>query len=72
MDLTGYKKRQISQWDFPPMGAFVVYRHHETKPDSMDSGVFEFVFYAPDKSLVTDDASEELKLALKEAEPTIR
>lgn len=64
-----YRKRQISQWDFAPEGAFRVFRDVDT---GLSRATCEFVFY--DRStgaLVTNDCGEELKQRLTALEPQL-
>lgn len=58
-----FRKRQISQWEFAPEGAFRLFTKVET---GLSKATCEFVFYRrDDNSLVTDDASEEIKQFLE-------
>ena len=62
-----YRKRQISQWEFPPKGAYVVYRHVDS---GLSNATCTFVFYDEGK-LVTDDCAPDVKTFLKEVEPRL-
>lgn len=68
-DKTNFRKRQISQWDFAPEGAFRVYRRVRGFADYVTC---EFIFYRrEDDALVTDDCSAGLKQFLTENETQI-
>lgn len=68
-----YRKRQISQWEFPPQDAFVAYRPIETGLTKLTCA---FIFYEKPEdrastawgNLVMQDCSDELKEFLRNAE----
>ena len=69
MQVSDFRKRQISQWRLAPNGAYQVFRTVDT---GLSKGICEFVFYDRDNFLVTEDASDEVKEFLKKNEVQIR
>jgi hypothetical protein len=64
-----YRKRQLSQWDFVPTNAFVVYRQVNT---GLSSATCCFIFYERDTgNLIKDDCLPALKRHLTEVEPSL-
>ena len=52
-----YTKRQLSQWDFAPDGAFKVFRNVDT---GLSQATCQFIFYE-NGELVKDDCPESVK-----------